>query len=554
MKKKLVVLLAAMVLIVSSVLTGCAGPNTPKTEQTEIEILTWHGPESATNYYDGYKEIADAYMADHKDVKITIKYEDDATYGNILETGFAGGTAPDIIQMKSAQRSTFSTNLMNLKGYLNEKSAYDTRNEKWIDNFVGGEAAFPLEDNGEDANSILFMPNDSNPEVYAGSIYIFNKEIIKNAGLDPDQTPVTWKEMFEWLEALSGTGEIAPIAGSSDVGGKVSQIGYGFGEKYADNFFDEEINDEEFRADLFYDKVYVLTSYEGGTSMPLDNLPYYPAMFKLMKQHIGYYQKSWTENSFETEILSFANGRAALMMTSYYDFDTITSSLLGSKFGEGYGVFPAPYFGGETLDYAVSKGWITQEEADAAAPYAVTRRLTGGGIGRYDYGFSVNQASAEDEKKLTVILDFLQYMSSKDVQEKYVKTANSLSPIVDVPLVEGLTQFVIEEPEGGFAQNVLGYTVVEWGKGGWDVEITKYLNGEISMEEMVTNVSAAEWAGDIPALEVLQENVTTAEVELNDAGEEEKDDKERALKYAQLRLKLYSDYYYNMTGDLKEIN
>lgn len=549
MKRVKILSIFLVLALMVSVFGGCKA-STPK---TTIEVLTWHGPDSATKYYAGYKQIADDYMKTHKDIAIKIKYEADDTYGSILETGFAGGTASDIIQMKSAQRATYNMNLLNLRTSLNEANPYDTRNAKWIDNFVGGEGMFPVEDNGTDANSILFVPNDGNPEVFAGKMYIYNKSIIKNAGLDPETTPATWKEMFTWLDALKTNADIAPIAGSSDLGGKVSQIGYQFGENYADKFFADEFNTAEFTDSLFYDKLYILTCYAGNSTMPLDSLPYYPAMFKLMKQHITYFQTSWIENSVETEILSFVSGKAAMMNTSFWDYDSLISSLSKTAFPDGYGLFPVPYMTSDSLDYAVTKGWITQQEADAARPYSINRYSTASGVGKHEYGFTVNKKVAEDPAKLAATIDFLKYMSSKEAQDKYVVTASSLSPVKEVKLIDQLTNFMIKEPATGFSKNILGYTVIEWGKSGWDVDLIKYINGETTMEAMVATISAPEWKGDIPTVDTLKAAVETAKTDLAGAADADKEAKQSALNFAQERLKLFETYYYNQTGPLKEL-
>lgn len=548
MKSKPIALIATAVLAVTTLSACTAQEQEPK---IELELLTWHGPDSLSHNYEGYQEIIDAYEADHPDVQITIKSEEDASYGNILETGFAGGTAPDIIQMKSGQRSTFATNLLDLREYLAAENPY-ADDTVWMDTFVGGEAAFPVEDNGTNANSILFVPNDGNPEVFAGPMYAFNKKIVEDAGLDPDKTPKDWKELFEWLEALDGNDDIAPIAGSNDLGRKVSQIGYGFGEHYADKFFDEAFNDAELSNDIFTDKLYVLTNYAGGAQMPLTDLPYYPAMFSLIKQHISYFQESWTENSPETETLTFASGKAALVLTSFWDFGSLQGALSEATFPDGYGLFQLPYFGNDTLPYALDKGWITEEEADAAEPFVVDRPATASGAGRHEYGFTVNAATAEDPEKLEATIDFLQFLSSPDVQKQYVETAQSLSPVVGVDVVESLQPFVVAEPEGGFAEQVLGYSVVEWGKAGWDVTFNQYLAGDMTWQELVKGVAYPEWAADIPDTATLAAGVTDAQTQLDGAAAADKEGKERALAFAKLREGLYNTYYHSMTGDLTE--
>ncbi len=546
MNKKPIALAVSAALALTA-LSGCTAPE----PRVTLELLTWHGPDSLTNYYEGYQQAINDYQAANPDVRITIKNEEDASYGSILETGFAGGTAPDIIQMKSGQRLTFAPNLLDLREYLAAESAY-SEGELWMDTFVGGEGAFPVEDNGVNANSILFVPNDGNPEVFAGRMYIFNKKIVQDAGLNPDETPQDFKQFFEWMEALDGNADIAPIAGSSDVGGKVSQIGYGFGERYADRFFAEEFSNTDLSGDLFFDKIYTLTNYAGGSEMPLTSLPYYPAMFALIKQHVSYFQDSWTENSPETETLTFASGKAALMQTSFSDYGSLISALSDATFPDGYGLFQLPYFGADTLDYAVDKGWITSDEAEAAAPYAVDRPATASGAGRHEYGFTLNKTLADDPEKLEVAIDFLQFLSSAEQQAKYVETAQSFSPVVGVELVESLEPFVVGEPEGGFAQEVLGYTVIEWGRAGWDVVFTQYLNGDLTAEELVEQVAFTEWAADIPDSATLAASTADAQAQLDAATEEEKEGKERALAFAQLRENLYNTYYHNMTGDLTE--
>ncbi|MBB5791707.1 ABC-type glycerol-3-phosphate transport system substrate-binding protein [Jiangella mangrovi] len=530
-------------------LSACSDGEPEQEPEITLELLTWHGPDSTTNYHAGYQQIIDDYTAEHPEIAIEIRHEEDASYGNILETGFAGDTAPDLIQMKSAQRSTFAANLLDLRDYLAEPSPY-AEGGPWIDTFTGGEAAFPVEDNGTSPNALLFVPNDGNPEVSAGKMYIYNKALIEEAGLDPDAPPEDWKDLFEWLEALSGNDDVAPIAGSNDVGGKVSQVGYGFGAGYADQFFAPEFNDPAFSDELYNDKLYILTCYAGGSQLPLTSAPYYPAMFKLMAQHVGYFQESWTENTPETEVLTFASGRAAMMNTTFWDYGTLVSSLGEETFPDGFGLFPVPYFGTETLDYAVDQDWITQEDADAAEPYVVDRPANVGGAGIHEYGFSVNAALADDPERLDVAIDFLRFLSSQEEQAKYVETAGSISPVEGVDLIDSMSSFVLEEPEGGFARQILGYSVVEWGKAGWDVDVTRFLNGEIDWDEMVTSVAAPEWVADIPTLETLQGAVATAEQELAAATPEDTEAKEHALGLAQLRLQIYQRYYYEASGDL----
>ena len=152
------------------------------------------------------------------------------------------------------------------------------------------------------------------------------------------------------------------------------------------------------------------------------------------------------------------------------------------------------------------------------------------------YGFVVNRAVEDDPERLAVIIDFLRYLSSYSAQVRYVHTAQSLSPVIGVPVIPMMETFIREPSPVGYAERVLGYTVVEWGRAGWDVDIMRFLMGEIDYSTLVRNVAAPEWVGDIPSIEALQEAVDAAE-------------DEESLHFATMRQRLYLEYFYT-TGDL----
>ena len=112
---------------------ACSGSGSKK----ELVVMTWHGPYDSTQYYQGYKYLEEEYEKLHKDVDVVLRSEPDAQYTQILDTGFSGGTAPDIILMKSAQRSTYLSDLLDLTPYFLEKSAYSDSDRR-IDDFIGG--------------------------------------------------------------------------------------------------------------------------------------------------------------------------------------------------------------------------------------------------------------------------------------------------------------------------------------------------------------------------------------------------------------------------------
>jgi ABC-type glycerol-3-phosphate transport system substrate-binding protein len=69
---------------------------------------------------------------------------------------------------------------------------------------------------------------------YQGNVWYYNKEILSNAGLDPDNPPVTWEEFDRAAKAIKKTGK-APIA--TGVG---HTIAYWIFPEVAKNFWESE--------------------------------------------------------------------------------------------------------------------------------------------------------------------------------------------------------------------------------------------------------------------------------------------------------------------------
>lgn len=579
LRSVLTVVMAAMLAATLLIASACSGGGSKK----EIVVMTWHGPYDSTQYYQGYKYLEEEYEKEHSDVDIVLRSEPDSQYSQILETGFSGGTAPDVILMKSAQRSTYLSDLLDLTPYFLEKSAYSD-SDRWIDDFIGGMNSFKLENSGSDDEAALgymFVPFDSNPNFTEETMFIFNTKQVAEAGLDPNDAPETYEEFFTWMEALRVDFPDGIIAGNSDVGTKLSHIHFEFGNHYFDSFFDEKYSTDDVSDALFWDKTYIVLTYsqEGfedeldaagrqvpisGGPMAIDSAPYNDAMTEFGRHYLEQYREGWISTSDTDASLLFTRGDVPMYTVTPNTYDTLLSdvaSMGGDKFNQGEnatGMFPVPYLDAATLDYAVEKGWITQAQADSAEPWIAGKysSVTGG---QFDFGFTVNRKVGENQEKLDIVIDFLQFATSKDIQEEYVVKANSISPIDGVPIPESVSRFSSPEPEDGYATQLVGGYAFEWGLGpddNWSVTTYDYMLGENkhgykNATELITALSDPLWYGDILLLSAYKDAMDTKQAEYDATTDEAmKQIKELELKIATYRYELYKDYYYEKTGPL----
>ena len=254
--------LCAIALVLTLLLVGCA-PAMPAAQPSQtgytIRIMTWHGPDSTTQYYAGYKQMADAYTAQHPDVTFEFVYQPLDGYKELLDTQFVSESAPEIIQMQPWMFGEYANKgvLYNLNNAFNAVSPYAST-ERWIDSFAGGEASFAGVRSSNKYGGIFFVPSDSNAKLSIGVPFFYNKDLFAQAGLDPEKTPQNWEEFRAIMQALKAK-EIIPIAADNGrwIGWSLGQIGYQFGEQYVNQFYDEKYNSGNRGVEFYWDKVYL---------------------------------------------------------------------------------------------------------------------------------------------------------------------------------------------------------------------------------------------------------------------------------------------------------
>lgn len=482
MKKIVSFLLAAA--MAASLLTACSG-DTPaassggasqggETSQSEgqdsgeeaenvtIRIMSWHGEQSESLFYKGYKEAADAYTAEHPNVTFEFIFQPLDGYQQLLDTQFIANSAPEIIHMQPGLNADYANRgvLYDLTNALNTKSAY-AEEEKWIDTFKGGSDSFATARSSNMFGGIFFIPNDEDPTLAIGQPFAYNKDMFEAAGLDPEDTPETWSEFIDICETLKQSGVI-PFSADNDrwVGWSLGNIGGQFGEHYVDQYFDDKYNGEDSDA-LFSDKCYIALA--NGEALTPD---YNADVMRLWKEFSQYWQDGWTGTSYDESANLFFMQEAAMMQIGSWDHTNFKDTI-GSTFE--WGVFPVPLVDEESSQYASGK--------------------YGAASGQQNYGFAVNKNIEGSGYLETAVIDFLQYFSSADVQSQYCATALSYSPVVGAEIPEELMAYanpVTDEP----ATQMFAVRYIEWGDAAiWKGYAQDYLTGNLDEATFNQNVA-----------------------------------------------------------------
>lgn len=96
---------AAGVLAASLAFTGCSGSSGGGGDKVTLRFIWW-GNDTRNQLT---QKVIDAYVAKHPNIKIEVETSDFASYWQKLSTQFAGGDAPDVIQMDEKYISEYAT-------------------------------------------------------------------------------------------------------------------------------------------------------------------------------------------------------------------------------------------------------------------------------------------------------------------------------------------------------------------------------------------------------------------------------------------------------------
>ena len=185
MKRKAVLFLS-LVVLGTSILSGCGGNSAEQSAEsttgakTKLVFLRV-GTELDRKEY--WTETVEGFMEENPDIEI--EYQECPSgddFETKLNTGFASGTAPDVICFTMASMGT--------RVPLGQYAELDSYMEGWEGKEDIMENSLKL---GQINGKTYGIPVFPDPR-----IFIYNKEMFEEAGLDPDSPPTTWDELLEY--------------------------------------------------------------------------------------------------------------------------------------------------------------------------------------------------------------------------------------------------------------------------------------------------------------------------------------------------------------------
>lgn len=169
------------------------------TVNAQTEIQWWHSMQGPLGAW--VNDLASQYNASQDEYKVIATYR-----GNYAESmtsaiaAFRSGNAPDILQVFEVGTAT----MMAAKGAIVpveqvlRQAGYAFNPDVYISAVTGYYTA----PNGQ----MLSFPFNSST-----TIFYYNKDAFQAAGLDPEQAPATWPEVFAAAQALQKSGHKCPL-------------------------------------------------------------------------------------------------------------------------------------------------------------------------------------------------------------------------------------------------------------------------------------------------------------------------------------------------------
>ena len=172
----------------------------PAHAQTEIQW--WHAMSGPLGDWVG--DLAKDFNASQKEYKVVPTYK--GTYGETLTAGmaaFRAGNAPDILQVYEVGTAT----MMAAKGAVKPVGEVMTMGGAKFDTkaYIPAVAGYYTAPNGQ----MLSLPFNSST-----TVFYYNKDAFKAAGIDPSKAPTTWPEVVSAAAKLKASGHKCPFTTS----------------------------------------------------------------------------------------------------------------------------------------------------------------------------------------------------------------------------------------------------------------------------------------------------------------------------------------------------
>ncbi|PYI53496.1 ABC transporter substrate-binding protein [Paenibacillus flagellatus] len=413
----------SLLLALSLTAAGCSGKGdspspgadgAPKGDAKPIsfKVMDWQGQNPP--YEAAYEDAIKTYMKLHPNVKIERIYQPNANngYEKLLDTQFVSHNAPDAIQLDGnmIKKYTNQEYIMPLDSYMQQPTPY-SGGKKWIETFVGGEESFLTAKTENRLGAISFVPVDGGPGLMENRPFFYNKDLLAKAGVT--DIPTTWKQFIEACKKLKAAG-ITPVAADNNrfLNWIQNWTGNQFGENAASAFFDSKYDGIQ----ELYGPKRSIAVFTGKIDR---NDGIVQAQTDLIKEFSQYWQDGWAGANEQAAQQLFLYQKAAFLLDGNWNYGHYKNNIKDFQ----WSVMPFPMITKETSPLA--------EEAFPKGATAITI-----------YGWGLNKDLEKDPEKLKAVLDYFQYVTSKEAQERFVDIAVTNSPVAGVKVPEAMKPFM----------------------------------------------------------------------------------------------------------------
>ncbi|MCG3188163.1 MAG: sn-glycerol-3-phosphate-binding periplasmic protein UgpB [Burkholderiaceae bacterium] len=187
------------VVLSASLIAGLAAAGSA---QAQVQVQWWHAMSGPLGEW--VADLAKDFNSKQKEYVVVPTYK--GTYGETLTAGiaaFRAGTAPDILQVYEVGTAT----MMASKGAIKPVSEVMTMGGAKFDPkvYIPAVAGYYTAPNGQ----MLSLPFNSST-----TVFYYNKDAFKAAGLDPNTAPKTWPEVVLAAAKLKASGHKCPFTTS----------------------------------------------------------------------------------------------------------------------------------------------------------------------------------------------------------------------------------------------------------------------------------------------------------------------------------------------------
>lgn len=358
--KRVAVGLAAAACMFS--LAACGSSGGDKQAGGKDKLVFWH-------YATDRKDILDSIVKDfekQENVDVDVQLIGGDSFDSKVQSAVQGNDLPNVWMFSGGKSmlSDFAKNgyIANLEDYAKD---FDKFNELAL-----SQVSFTKDETFETKSGIYGVPLDMN-----NMQILYNKEMFKDAGLDPENPPKTWDEFIAAGKKLKTAGYIPFTSGFG------SWAQFQFTEQYQFSYNTPEKLDQVRKGDL--------TFKEGQFDKVFD-------LVADMRDN-GLFQKGIIGLDLPAAEAAFANNQAAMLYDGSWVINVIKG--LAPDFDEAnYGVMAPPQAKGTTQDTLIS-----------------------GGVGAW-----LVASGKQSKEQIALSEKFMQFLTNKENQIKYANESSNI--------------------------------------------------------------------------------------------------------------------------------